>query len=83
MPNESAVHDSHLLDQVVEQIIAQQHAGEHPQIDHYLERFPQLENEIREVWSVLMLVDQLSPTNLASSQSASMAASQLLASKSR
>lgn len=62
-PDESSVRSSRLIDQVVEQIIAQQHAGVRPQIEEYLQQFPQLEGEIREVWSVLMMVELLSPAD--------------------
>lgn len=59
--SDSLARKSPTVDHIVEQVVAQQQAGLQPQLQVYLDRYPQLEEEIREVWSVLMLVDLLSP----------------------
>ncbi len=65
--NEASILCCNLIHQVVEQIVEQQQAGQSPQIEEYLKRFPQVQDEIREVWSVLVMIDQLSPDRSASS----------------
>lgn len=65
----SPASESPAIDHIVEQIVAQQQAGQQPQIQDYLDRYPQMEEEIREVWSVLMVVNLLSPDQSVSEHS--------------
>lgn len=49
------------IDQVIQQVQTQQERGELPQLDDYLNRFPNVQEEIRDIWSVLLIMDCLSP----------------------
>ncbi len=67
MTTESVPHD--LLDQLAESFLDRYRRGERPPISEYVARYPELANELQEVLSALVLMEQVdqdvqSPTGL-------------------
>lgn len=49
------------LDEIVEQFLAEVNAGRRPSIDSYLQRFPELAEELREVLEACALINEADP----------------------
>jgi len=60
---DSSSGELHPVEQLADEFIERQHRGECPTIDEYAERYPELVEDIREVFPALVMVDQFAPVD--------------------
>ena len=61
MPGPNSSDDRNPVERLAEEFLERRRRGEHPPLSEFVQRFPELEGEIRDLFPALALMERLKP----------------------